>query len=388
MNFHFSIWRWAILLLALAPLGYYVTAIIAAIRFFRRERAKQLPAFTPPVSLLKPVRGVDFGTYENFASFCMQNYPEYEILFCVNEMSDAAVPVIQKVMKDCPARCIRILANAPQIGSNRKINNLALLTREAKYEILLQTDGDVRVGPNYIRELVAPFVDPTVGVASCFYRATAQNSFWAELEAVGTASDFFAGALVAEWKEGITFALGASVGTTKTWLAKIGGYEAIANLLADDYELGNRVHQAGGKVLLCREPVWTMYPAQGAKGFWDHQVRWARTVRLCRPAAFIALLFTHGLPWALLAAAVAPCASIAAAYLLAYVVLRSIMAWVVGIWGINDDVLRRRFWLIPVRDLLNFAVWLAGFASNRVTWGGLEYVMKDGKMMEVSASRR
>ncbi len=388
MNFHFSIWRWAILLLALAPLGYYVTAIIAAIRFFRRERAKQLPAFTPPVSLLKPVRGVDFGTYENFASFCMQNYPEYEILFCVNEMSDAAVPVIQKVMKDCPARCIRILANAPQIGSNRKINNLALLTREANYEILLQTDGDVRVGPNYIRELVAPFVDPTVGVASCFYRATAQNSFWAELEAVGTASDFFAGALVAEWKEGITFALGASVGTTKTWLAKIGGYEAIANLLADDYELGNRVHQAGGKVLLCREPVWTMYPAQGAKGFWDHQVRWARTVRLCRPAAFIALLFTHGLPWALLAAAVAPCASIAAAYLLAYVVLRSIMAWVVGIWGINDDVLRRRFWLIPVRDLLNFAVWLAGFASNRVTWGGLEYVMKDGKMMEVSASRR
>jgi ceramide glucosyltransferase len=388
MNFHFSIWRWAILLLALAPLGYYVTAIIAAMRFFRRERAKQLPAFTPPVSLLKPVRGVDFGTYENFASFCMQNYPEYEILFCVNEMSDAAVPVIQKVMKDFPAHRIRILANAPQIGSNRKINNLALLTREANYEILLQTDGDVRVGPNYIRELVAPFVDPTVGVASCFYRATAQNSFWASLEAVGTASDFFAGALVAEWKEGITFALGASVGTTKTWLAKIGGYEAIANLLADDYELGNRVHQAGGKVLLCREPVWTMYPAQGVKGFWDHQVRWARTVRLCRPASFIGLLFTHGLPWALLAAVVAPCASIAVAYLLAYVVLRSIMAWVVGIWGINDDVLRRRFWLIPVRDLLNFAVWLAGFASNRVTWGGREYVMKDGKMMEVSASRR
>jgi ceramide glucosyltransferase len=388
MNFHFSIWRWAILLLALAPLGYYVTAIIAAIRFFRRERAKQLPAFTPPVSLLKPVRGVDFGTYENFASFCMQNYPEYEILFCVNEMSDASVPVIQKVMKDCPARRIRILANAPPIGANRKINNLALLTREANYEILLQTDGDVRVGPNYIRELVAPFVDPAVGVASCFYRAIAQNSFWAELEAVGTASDFFAGALVAEWKEGITFALGASVGTTKTWLAKIAGYEAIANLLADDYELGNRVHQAGGKVLLCREPVWTMYPAQGVKGFWDHQVRWARTVRLCRPASFIGLLFTHGLPWALLAAAVAPSASIAAAYLLAYVVLRSIMAWVVGIWGIHDDVLRRRFWLIPVRDLLNFAVWLAGFASNRVTWGGLEYVMKDGKMMEVSASRR
>src|SRR5271167_938526 len=245
MNIHIAMWCWALLLLALAPLGFYVTAIVAAVRFFRRERAKQLPAFTPPVSLLKPVRGVDFGSYENFASFCVQHYPEYEILFCVNEMSDVAVPAIEKVKKAFPERRIRILSNAPQIGANRKINNLALLAREAKNEILLQTDGDVRVGPNYVRELVAPFVDPSVGVASCFYRGIAEDSFWAELEAVGTASDFFAGALVAEWKEGITFALGASVGTTKTWLEKIGGYEALANLLADDYEIGNRVHLAG-----------------------------------------------------------------------------------------------------------------------------------------------
>jgi ceramide glucosyltransferase len=388
MTSHLSTWRWAILLLALAPLGYYITAILAAVRFFRRERAKQLAAFTPPVSLLKPVRGVDFGSYENFASFCEQDYPEYEILFCVNEMSDAAVPVVEKVMKDFPGRRIRIFSSAPQIGSNRKVNNLALLTREAKYEILLQTDGDVRVGPNYIRELVAPFADSEVGVASCFYRAIAQKNFWAEFEAVGTASDYFAGVLVAEWKEGITFALGASVATTKSWLAKVGGYESIANLLADDYELGNRVHRADGKVLLCREPVWTMYPAQGAKGFWDHQVRWAKTTRLCRPGSFIGLLFTHGLPWALLAAAVAPSAWIAGSYLLAYLLLRFAMAWVVGIWGVNDDVLRRRFWLIPLRDLFSFAVWLAAFGSKRVTWGGLEYVTKDGKMMEISASKR
>jgi ceramide glucosyltransferase len=387
MNIHIAIWRWAILLLALAPLGYYITATIAAIRFFRRERARELPSFTPPVSLLKPVKGVDFGSYENFASFCVQDYPDYEILFCVNERSDAAVPTIERVRQAFPERRIRILSNAPQIGSNRKINNLALLTREAKGEILLQSDGDVRVGPNYVRELVAPFVDPSVGVASCFYRGIAQNSFWAELEAVGTASDFFAGALVAEWKEGITFALGASVGTTKTWLEKMGGYEALANLLADDYELGNRVHLAGGKVLLCREPVWTMYPAQDAKGFWDHQVRWARTVRLCRPASYFGLLFTHGLPWSLLAAVLAP-AWMGASYLLTYLVFRFSMAWVVGIWGVGDEVLRHRLWLVPVRDLVNFFIWLGGLASNRVTWGGLEYVMKDGKMVDASVSRR
>jgi len=383
MNPPVSVLRLLILLLALAPLGYYLAGILAAVRFFTRERAKQLPDFAPPVSVLKPVHGVDFATYENFASFCKQDYPGYEILFGVNDLSDPAVAIIQKVIADFPERPIRILSGATQIGSNRKINNLVLLAREARHEILVQSDGDVRVGPNYLREVVAPFRDPAVGVVSCLYRGIAQNNLWAELEDVGAASDFMAGALVADWKEGVTFALGASVTTTKSWLARIGGYESLANLLADDYEIGNRVHQAGGKVLLSREPVWTMYPAQTARGFWEHQVRWARTIRLVRPASFLGLLFTHGLPLALLAAAVAPAAWISAAYLLAYLVLRLGMAWLVGVWGLQDAVLRRKLWLVPLRDLLHFAVWLAAFASNRIKWGGLTFELRDGQMVEM-----
>ncbi len=205
----------------------------------------------------------------------------------------------------------------------------------------------------------------------------------AELEAIGATSDFFAGAMVADWKEGVTFALGASVAITKHWLAKIGGYEALVGVLADDYEIGNRVHRAGGKVLLSREPVWTMYPAQTARGVWQHQVRWSRTVRMCRPASFFALLFTQGLPWALLAAVVAPAAWLGAVYLTAYVVLRMTMAWTAGVWGVGDEVLRRRMWLLPIRDALQFAVWLASFGSNRVTWGGKDYITKDGTMQEV-----
>ena len=382
MNLPISLWRLLILLLALGPLAYYLVAAVAAVRFFKRERAKHLPDFTPPVSILKPVHGVDFATYENFASFCHQDYPAYEILFCVNDLSDPAVAIIQKVMADFPERSIRILSGAAQVGSNRKINNLVLLVREARHEIMVQSDGDVRVGPNYLREVVAPFRDPVVGVVSCLYRGIAQKNLWAHLEAVGAASDFMAGALVADWKEGVTFALGASVTTTKSWLAKIGGYEALANLLADDYEIGNRAHQAGAKVLLSREPVWTMYPAQTARGFWEHQVRWARTIRLVRPASFLGLLFTHGLPLALLAAAVAPAAWIGAAYLLAYLVLRLAMAWLVGVWGLQDAVLRRKLWLVPLRDLLHFAVWLAAFTSHRIKWGGLEFELRDGRMFE------
>ena len=186
----------------------------------------------------------------------------------------------------------------------------------------------------------------------------------------------------------VTFALGASVATTKTWLAKIGGYEALADLLADDYEIGNRVHRAGGRVLLSREAVWTMYPAQTLRGFWEHQVRWARTVRLVRPTSFFGLVVTHGLPWCALAAVVAPSARVGAGFVGAYLVLRLVMAWVVGVWGVQDEVLRRKLWLVPVRDAIHFAVWLAGFASNRVTWGGVEYAIEGGKMREIEGARK
>lgn len=383
---HLSIWRAAILLLAIVPLAYYVVAIFAALRFFRRERAKALPDFAPPVSVLKPVHGVDFASHENFVSFCKQDYPEYEILFCVNELSDPAVAVAQQVMSEFPERHIRILSGAPRLGANRKVNNLALLTKEARYEMIVQSDGDVRVGPKYLREVVAPFVDSAVGVVSCFYRGIAQPNLGAELEDAGATSDFFAGALVADWLEGITFALGASVATRKSWLQKIGGYEALANLLADDYEIGNRIHKAGGRVLLCREPVWTVYPAQTIEGFWEHQVRWARTVRIVRPASFFGLIFTHGLPWAVLAAVIAPAGWMGVSYLCGYLALRLVTAWVVGVWGVGDEVLRRKLWLVPLRDAIHFVVWVAGFASNRVNWGGVEYTIRKGEMRQARPS--
>jgi len=380
-------WREAVLLIAMAPLAYYITAILAALRFFRRERARTLPSYAPPVSLLKPVRGVDFGSYQNFASFCRQDYPEYEILFAVNDESDPAVPLIRRLAAEFPQRRIRLVVGAEPVGANRKVNKQIRLAREAQHEILVLTDGDVRVAPGYLREVVAPFADAQVGAVTSFYRAIAEKSLGAELEAVGASSDFFAGVLVAEWKEGMTFALGASIVTTKLWLGKIGGFAAIADMHSDDYELGHRIAKAGGEVLLSREGVWTMYPAQSARGFWEHQVRWARTVRLCRPMSYAGLLFTHGLPWALLAAWVAPAKWIAGAYILAYLVLRFLMAWIVGVWGVRDDLLRRKIWLVPVRDAIYFAVWVASFASKRITWGGQEFTMQKGQMVPADSAK-
>jgi len=386
MQFGVREWRTYLLLLAAAPLAYYFAATIAAIRFFTRERARKRAAYSPPASLLKPVRGIDFGSYENFASFCMQDYPEYEILFGVAGDADPAVPLIQRLIREFPQRRISLFVGAEQIGANRKVNMLARLAREARHEILVLTDGDIRVSQNYLREVVAPLNDKSAGAVTSFYRAIAEKSLGAELEAVGAASDFFAGVLMANWMEGITFALGASIVTTKEWVTKIGGFAAIADLLADDYELGNRIAHAGGKILLSHEAVWTMYPAQAARGFWQHQVRWARTVRLCRPLSFAGLIFTHGLPWAVLAAVIAPTTGIATAYLLAYLVLRLTMAWTVGVWGVGDDVVRRKLWLVPLRDAIYFAVWLASFASNRIHWGGEEFILREGKLVSAASS--
>jgi ceramide glucosyltransferase len=378
-------WRFFVLVLAATPLAYYIAATLAAWRFFSRQPARKSVAYAPAASLLKPVRGVDFGSYENFASFCKQEYAEYEILFGVSDDADPAVPLIERLMKDFPQRRIRLFAGAERIGANRKVNMLARLTREAQHEILVLTDGDIRVTPTYLREVVAPLADRTIGAVTSFYRGIAEKNLGAELEAVGAASDFFAGVLMANWMEGITFGLGASIVTTKEWVAKIGGFTAIADLLADDYELGHRIAKAGGKIVLSREAVWTMYPAQTARSFWQHQVRWLRTVRLCRPLSFAGLIFTHGLPWAVLAALIAPAPWIAAAYLLAYLALRLTMAWTVGVWGVGDDVLRRQLWLVPLRDAIHFLVWLASFASNRIHWGGEEYTIANGRLVPMLA---
>ncbi len=381
-------WRALVLVLAALPLVYYMAATLAAWRFFTRERARKPANYTPPVSVLKPVRGVDFGSYENFSSFCRQEYPEYEILFGVGDDADPAVPVIQRLIAEFPERRIRLFVGAERIGANRKVNMLARLAQEARHDVLALTDGDIRVAPGYLREVAAPFSVEGTGAVTSFYRAIAEKNLGAEFEAIGAASDFFAGVLMANWMEGMTFALGASIVTTKAWVARIGGFAAIADMHSDDYELGHRIAKAGGKVVLSREPVWTMYPAQTTRGFWQHQVRWARTVRLCRPISYAGLIFTHGLPWALVAAFAAPANWIAVTFLLAYFILRLTMAWTVGVWGVGDEVLRRKLWLVPLRDAIHFAVWLASMGSNRIRWGGEEFTMRKGQLVPAASGKK
>ncbi len=376
--------REIILLAPFLSFSYYLVAAGCARRFFTRVRNRAAD-FTPPVSILKPVRGLDREAYENFSSFCRLNYPDYEVLFGVSDPNDPAVPVIQTLIRDFPERPIRLFTGIANIGPNEKASILAHLSRQARHDVLVISDSDTRVPPDCLRALAAPFQDPQVGAVSCLYRGIEERSFADKLEAIGISSDFFAGVLVAEQFGGARFALGATMATTRARLAGIGGFEALSDFLLDDYELGHRIAALGYRVELLPCIVEMVLPAEPLRGFWDRQLRWAVGVRNSRPWGHLGLLVTQGLPLSLLVAALAGSGRDAALYLGAYFVTRMTMAWVVGVWGLKDSVLRSNWWLLPLRDALAFAVWIASLRDRRVNWRGSEFYVRKGRLVPTGA---
>jgi ceramide glucosyltransferase len=376
--------RYALFALALAPLAYYLIAILAAGRFFRA--AKSVSATlesTPPVSILKPIYGLDRETYENYSSFCTQDYPDYEILFCVSDEQDPATLVIRKLIEDFPDRAIRLLVGSDPLGVSDKVNKLCRLAREAKHGIVIVSDSDVRVDPGYVRAVAAPFQDPKVGAVTCLYRGLTDGSLAADLEAVGNSTDFAAGVLVAWLFSDLNFMLGATMAVRKTSLAEIGGFESVVDYFSDDYELGNRIAAKGYRVELIPHSVAIVYPHQRLQDAFRHQLRWNLSIRFSRPAGHLGLIFTQGLPLGILAAILAPSAIYAFAILAAYVFLRAASAWVIGVKGMKDANLRGKMELLVLRDAFAFVVWLASFFPQRVFWRGKQFQVRDKRLVAI-----
>ena len=380
--------RGLVVVLACAPAVYYLLSIYCAHSFFSKKTRDPAPSqpYLPPISVLKPVRGLDREAYENYASFCEQDYPEYEVLFAVNDADDLAIPIIEKVARRHPGRAVRLLMGAPPLGSNNKVNKLCRLVREARYDLLVMSDSDVRVEPDYLRQVAAPFRDPQVGAVTALFRAKVNDDLASHIDCVGSAVEFCSSAVVARRLEGMKFTLGATMATTRQRLAEIGGFEALVDHHADDFELGNRIAARGYRVELLREPVWMVFPAEALGTFLKHELRWSIGLRNIRPLAHLGLVFTHGLPWALAAAFALHSRILAAPVLATYLGLRLAMAWMVGVWGLKDRAVRRNLWLVPLRDALAFMVWLASFASNRIQWRGLEFTIKKGLLVPVPSS--
>jgi ceramide glucosyltransferase len=373
--------HWAVMVGAVAPLGFYLLASAASLRFFGRRAS--LPEYFPPLSILKPIKGLDRDTYQNYASFCTQDYPEYEILFNAGDDNDPAILVIRRLMQDFPQRQIRLFVGAKHVGTLDKVNKLARMSQEARHDLLVVSDSDIRVGPEYLKAIAAPFIDPQTGVVTCLYRGLTGHALGSQLEALGNSTDFAAGVLAAQALGEINFALGATMATTKQRLAEIGGFEALANHFTDDYELGHRIHGQGWRVELARIVVETVYSEQTLGESFRHQVQWNLAMRHAKKWGHAGLVFTQGLPWAIAAAIAAGTRGWAAVFLGAYVVLRLLMAWIVGVRGMGDELARRKWWLVPLRDAFGFAAWVASFFKRQIEWRGVKYSIRDNRLIPV-----
>lgn len=380
--------QYALLCIAAIPFVYYLIALFSGWRFFGRAPVGPVgpSTFTPPVSILKPVRGLDPDAYENYASFCRQDYPVYEIVFCVGDRSDPVLPIIEKVRSDYPERSIRVLFGSGRDATNDKVAKLARLAKEAKYEVLVINDSDVRAEPEYLRTVVSPLADPRVGAVTCFYVPTDENGFVQKLQTIGMYSDFYPGIVVAWQLDGVKFALGPTIATSRARLAEFGGYEMIENRPADDLLVGRLIAEQGHEVKLLPYSVLTVADFQSLRDLFLKRLRWIVVMRHMRPWGHFGLIFTWGLPWSLAAVALAPTPVVAGAFLTAYFGLRVAMTLQVASWGLKQHIPWLGLALIPVWDAMAFMIWLASFTRSTIRWRDRDYYIRDGELVPVAVT--
>ncbi|WP_414519102.1 bacteriohopanetetrol glucosamine biosynthesis glycosyltransferase HpnI [Nostoc sp. PCC 9305] len=370
-----------LLILCITSVLFYCYAIYAAITFFAAPQAINRE-FHPPVSILKPICGLDSNAYENLASFCQQDYPKYQIIFAVRNSQDPCIEIVEKIIHNFSDLDILLIVSDRIIGTNLKISNIANAAAKAKYEILVLADSDIRVGTDYLQRVIQPLQDKNVGVVTCMYRTVTQG--WISiLEAISTTTEFHAGVLVSNITEnGIKFAFGSTIVIPKKVLEAIGGFEAIADYLADDFQLGYLPVQAGYKVVLSDYIVEHVQISSNLVDAIRRQIRWARGKRVSRPWGYLGLIFTYGVVTSLLLLIATNGSILGWLGLSICWVTRLVMAWVVGTISLKDPIVKKFLWLVPGCDLLSFVIWCFGFIGNTIEWRGKQLKLtKDGKLL-------
>ncbi len=379
------------LLGAIASMAYYGLCLWSAVDFLRQRKAAgegARPTWFLPVSILKPLKGTDPEMYESLRGHCLQDYPEYEIIFGVNDPTDPSRHLVERLKSEFPQLSIRWMVCAKNLGANIKVSNLTQMLVEAKYDRVLVNDSDIRVPLDYLRRVMAPLADPQVGLVTCLYRGVPGGTLGSRLESIGISTDFSAGVLAARTLEGgIHFGLGSTLAFRRSDLAAIGGFEALVDYLADDYEIGRRMAKRGLRVRLSDVVVETYLPAYTLRQFVDHQLRWGRTVRDSRGWGYLGLVLTFGVPWALLSGLLSLSLSrgILAAWapLVAVIGLRVAVAMLVGWSVVRDRQLLALLPLLPLRDVAALLVWIASLAGHTVVWRGDSFRLKNGKLARI-----
>jgi len=387
IHFTVRIFQFVALLGCLSSSIYYLICLCSVRGFLRERKAERTvgPAQAlPPVSILKPLKGTDPDIYESFRSHCLQDYPEYEIIFGVCDPDDPAVASVQQLQREFPERSIRLVVSPNKLGANVKVSNLEQMLPSARYQHLLVNDSDIRVERDYLQRVMAPLADERIGMVTCLYRGVAAPTLGSRLESLGVSTDFCPGVLVARQLEGgLRFGLGSTLAFRRADLERIGGFKSIVDFLADDYELGRRIAGLGLQVVLSDVVVETHLPAYDLHGFLSHQLRWARGVRDSRAGGYIGLVTTYGLMWGLFALIAGGAAPWSWVMFGMTVLLRLAVALAVGTSVLEDRRLLGLLWLLPVRDLAAVVVWIASFAGHTVTWRGDRFELRKGRLIRL-----
>jgi ceramide glucosyltransferase len=366
-----------LLLLALVAgsLIYCVLTIAAAVRY-RAVRPPELRAATP-ISVLKPLAGVDDGLEENLRTFFEQSYPCFELLFAVRGPGDPAVAVVERLRACYPAIPSRLIVTGEPPYPNAKVYSLDRMLAAARHDLLVMADSDVRVTAGLLSTIAAEFQDARLGLATCPYRAAPGRSFWSTLEALGLNTEFLGGVLVARMLDGMKFALGPTIAARRATLERIGGFDALKDYLAEDFVMGNLAAQRGDGVILSSYVIEHRIGAQPFAANLSHRLRWNRSTRRSRPWGYIGQVFTNPLPLALLLWAVKPAWWPALALTALF---RAAAGWATAEHVLRDPLTRRRWWLVPLQDIASFMMWIAGFFGNTILWRGRKYyLLPDGR---------
>ena len=357
--------------------AYALASVWAALRFARRRIAAA--AATPPISVLKPLHGAESGLAENLRSFIDQDYPAVQMVLGVRNAADGAVRIAEELLIEArPDGDIALVVDSRVNGSNLKIANLENMLPAARHDLLVIADSDMRVGRSYLAAIAAPLQDPVIGLVTCAYKGTSTGGMWSDLGAMHVNFGFLPGALLGEaigWGGGC---FGATLALRREVLARIGGLARLRHELADDHRLGSAVRELGLASVLSPYIVENRVSENSFSSLWRHELRWARTNRLMAPGGFAGSVVTHTMVIALLAAAAAEMSPAGAIFLGVSCVLR---------WGAAIAVARlldlslRRFWLLPLRDVLSFAVFVASFCGRSVLWRGQLFTVDEGGRM-------
>jgi ceramide glucosyltransferase len=367
-----------------------VLAILGVVKFRHsaqrdRETYERLSANLPPVSVLKPVHGNEALLKENIESFFRQNYPQYEVLFAADEPDDLALPTIREICARYPHIPSRVLVTGQPPWPNAPNYCFHRLTEVAAHEILVTSDSDVQVGPNYLRAVVSPLLDPQVGAVTCLFRGKSAGGPWAALDAIGQTVEFTAGVLIVNLFEGMKFGLGPTIALRKDSIARIGGYAACREYLSNDFVVGNFIHKAGFQVLLSSHVVDHVSPRMSFRQMCERQLRWAMGTRYSRPKGHLGTGLTFAVPYGVLGlvdASLLGHPSLGVALFAAALLNRMAECWIVGWWAARDPVARRAVLLYPLRDLHGFIIWCASYLFKRSLWRDNSYeLLKGGRLV-------